>query len=241
MPFLLYKLIGQCLMPLPLFLAAAAVLLAAPPARLFALLPLLLLALLSTPKVGRALYRRVCGEGLAENSSFFAVEADPPAADVLVVLSGGFPDRDLRGLTLFHRRVAPVLLFSGHASAATMRRRRELLELAGVPPQRVLFESGSRSTGEGGRAFAILAEQQHWRSALLVTDSYHMPRALGRYRVAGVRVTAAPCPDPHLFSAEALRSRPAHQKVLDLVPCVDGLASSTLAWRELLGRGLRPR
>lgn len=232
-------------MPLPLLLMATAVLLLVEVPRpgglsLLPLLPLLLLALLSTPVVGRWLHRLACAP---ERLSGLLVppDADPPTAvDVVVVLSGGFPDRDLRGLTLLRRGAAPLLLFSGYSSAGTTARRRQLLSLAGVSPDRVLFETDSRSTGEGGRAFAALAARRHWRSALLVTDATHLARALGHYRLEGGQVLAAPCGDPGRLSAAARRARPAHRQLLDLVPNVDGLATSTMAWRELLGRLLLP-
>jgi uncharacterized SAM-binding protein YcdF (DUF218 family) len=240
--YVLYKLAGQLLMPLPLGLGIAAALwiLDPPGAHRSGPLILALLAVLSTPAAGGWLRRWVEQRGGGTPAGSQGDPAGLPDADALVVLSGGFPHRDLWGLALLRSGKAPLLLFSGRTSAATARARDQLLTLAAVEPSRVLFESASRSTVEGGRAFRALAAANGWRSVLLVSDAYHLARACRDYGMEGLRVMAAPCPGPPRATGGGPGlTRPLDHRVLDLVPSVEGLAGSTLAVRELLGLLLR--
>jgi len=238
--YLLYKLAGQLLMPLPLALGLATLLWWLDPAGApwIGTLILGLLAVLSIPATGGWLRRRVERRGVGDGACCGGDPDELPEADALVVLSGGFPHRDLWGLTLLRRGKAPVVLFSGRTSPGTALARNELIALAAVDPERLLFESASRSTVEGGRAFRALASEKGWRSVLLVSDAYHLARARRDYGMAGVQVLTAPCPAPQQAPTPAA-ARPLDRRVLDLVPSVEGLAGSTLAVRELLGVLLR--
>jgi uncharacterized SAM-binding protein YcdF (DUF218 family) len=229
-------------MPLPLALGLATLLwwLDPPGAPWIGPLILGLLAVLSIPATGGWLRRRVERRGVGDGACCGGDPDELPEADALVVLSGGFPHRDLWGLTLLRRGKAPVVLFSGRTSPGTALARNELIALAAVEPERLLFESASRSTVEGGRAFRALASEKGWRSVLLVSDAYHLARARGDYGMAGVQVLAAPCPAPQQApGGRPAAARPLDRRVLDLVPSVEGLAGSTLAVRELLGVLLR--
>jgi uncharacterized SAM-binding protein YcdF (DUF218 family) len=240
--YVLYKLAGQLLMPLPLGLGIAGALwiLDPPAAHRIGPLILALLAVLSTPAAGGWLRRWVEQRGGGSEAGSQGDPAELPDADAVVVLSGGFPHRELWGLALLRCGKAPVLLFSGSTSPATAQARQQLLSLAAVEPGRVLFESASRSTVEGGRAFRALAAANGWRSVLLVSDAYHLARARRDYGMEGLRVMAAPCPTPPpTAGAGPTLTRPLDRRVLDLVPSVEGLAGSSLAVRELLGLLLR--
>jgi uncharacterized SAM-binding protein YcdF (DUF218 family) len=240
--YVLYKLVGQLLMPLPLGLGIAGALwiLDPPGAHRMGPLILALLAVLSTPAAGGWLRRWVEQRGGGSEAGSPGDPAALPDADALVVLSGGFPHRELWGLGLLRCGKAPVLLFSGSTSPATAQARKQLLTLAAMEPGRVLFESASRSTMEGGRAFRDLAAANGWRSVLLVSDAYHLARACRDYGMEGLRVMAAPCPGPPRATGGGPGlARPLDHRVLDLVPSVEGLAGTTLAVRELLGLLLR--
>lgn len=68
-----------------------------------------------------------------------------------------------------------------------------LLQTMGVSATRIQIEDRSLSTAENARLTSALiggAQTQRWA---LVTSAFHMPRAIGAFRKAGVNVIAAPC------------------------------------------------
>jgi len=237
MGFLLYKLLGQLIRPLPLCLLVAALALLLPwprPARLISASSLTLLALLSLPATGLTLLRR-----LEPPLQLQAIRSLEPA-DVVVVLAGVFPDAELCGLELMRLQKGRQLLFSGTLGAMERQRLRNLLALTRLPAALLLEETDSRTTAEGGRAFRRLAAEHGWRSAHLVSGSFHLPRALRHYQSEGVRLTPVACPELRLPTAAARARRPLPQRALDWIPSVEGLRWSSSALKELLGRGLAP-
>lgn len=67
-----------------------------------------------------------------------------------------------------------------------------LLERLGVPRTRLLIEPRSRTTAENAREVAALIETPPGKRWLLVTSAWHMPRAIGSFRHAGLTVTPYP-------------------------------------------------
>jgi uncharacterized SAM-binding protein YcdF (DUF218 family) len=67
----------------------------------------------------------------------------------------------------------------------------DLLVEMGVAPARIMAEAGSRTTAENA-ALAVAKAAGRKGSWLLVTSAFHMPRAMGAFRKAGVDVIAAP-------------------------------------------------
>ena len=68
-----------------------------------------------------------------------------------------------------------------------------MLQTMGVAAERIRIEDRSLSTAENARLTAALigtSRTEHWA---LVTSAFHMPRAIGAFRKAGVSVIAAPC------------------------------------------------
>ncbi|MFT3722202.1 MAG: YdcF family protein [Hyphomonadaceae bacterium] len=88
----------------------------------------------------------------------------------------------------------PVLVSGGQAfengahrsEAAAMA---DLLVELGVARDRIILESSSRTTAENA---ALTAKEIKDAPFLLVTSAFHMPRAVGTFRKAGVRVLPAP-------------------------------------------------
>lgn len=123
--------------------------------------------------------------------------------DVIVVLgaavwSRGRPSPTLerrlrRGLELFRQGKADYLLFTGGlgrhppAEAELMR---QLALAAGVAPDRIAVETASHSTLENATNSAKIMADRGWRSALLVSDRLHLPRAILAFRAAGVKAHA---------------------------------------------------
>lgn len=230
--FLLYKLFGQLVMPLALGLMLALAATSrwpARPARLLLLAVLGGLWLLSLPVVARQLMR------LVDDRIPLTPLASLPQADAVVVLSGDFPRRELCALHLRHSGKAPVVLFSGRMFEGVMVRLRQLLALTGLEPGQLRFEQASRTTSEGGAAFAALAAREGWRRVLLVSSAYHLPRALARYRTPGIEVIAAVCPELRMPDRAMMARRPLEEKVTDWIPTAEGLRGSSTAIRELLG------
>jgi uncharacterized SAM-binding protein YcdF (DUF218 family) len=85
----------------------------------------------------------------------------------------------------------------------------------GLDPQRITYEDQSRTTRENAIHTRQLVEPKPGERWLLVTSSWHMPRAVGCFRQVGFDVTAYPVDyrtrgpsdrwRPFAFSSEALR------------------------------------
>ena len=71
---------------------------------------------------------------------------------------------------------------------------RDLLMRAGVPEDRILLESASRTTHEQAINIAPMLKAHHWARVALVTPPVQMPRALGVFEAAGVHPIPAVAP-----------------------------------------------
>ena len=133
-------------------------------------------------------------------------------ADVIVVLGsqvypGGrlgpsLERRAQHAAALYRRGMADYVLCSGGVgdnppSEAEVACRR-IIEL-GVPPGAIVYETRSHSTEENAAYSAAIMREQGWRSAIIVTDGFHMLRAAWMFDRAGVfaypgpaQVTAGP-------------------------------------------------
>ncbi len=94
----------------------------------------------------------------------------------------------------------------------------------GIDGSRIVLEARSRNTHESAVEVARIVKERGWKSLLLVTSAYHMPRALGCFEKAGLSPDALPVdwrgsPEP-----------------AGLVPRASALAEATHALRELVGR-----
>ena len=67
-----------------------------------------------------------------------------------------------------------------------------LLQEFGVAPQRILLESGSRTTTENAVETKRLVGPKAGERWLLVTSAFHMPRSISAFRAAGFEVEAYP-------------------------------------------------
>lgn len=134
-------------------------------------------------------------------------DKSPCAYDVIVVLgaavwSEGRPSptlkrRVLHAVHLFHAKQAPVLLMTGGLGkhppheASLMR---DLALAQGVPAQSIKVEDRATSTFESGIYCAPIFVQHAWATALIVTDGYHLPRAVLTFRRFGVRAVGSAVP-----------------------------------------------
>ncbi len=95
----------------------------------------------------------------------------------------------------------------------------------GVERERLIVEPRSRNTVENARETAAIVRERGLGRLVLITSAYHMPRALGCFRAAGLEVDALPV---DYRAPLALGRSP--------LPRADALARSTVALRELAGR-----
>ncbi len=112
--------------------------------------------------------------------------------DVIIILGGpadAMGRRTAHGVRLFTDGMAERILLSGgggrpRPEADTMR---DLALAAKVPRARLVLERDSLSTLENAIHSARIMQAEGWRTALIVTDSLHLPRALMAFRAAGIR------------------------------------------------------
>ncbi len=203
----------------------------------------LLLWVSSTPLVAQALLR------LTEGGAVRIAASDAPAADAIVVLSGGRvlapgparisewndPDRFFGGVELFHAGKAPVLVFTGGwmpwapdvpTESATLT---EYARALGVPADRILATGRVSNTADEAREVSALlrSRQATTPRVLLVTSAFHMPRARFLFERAGVEVVPFPVD---------FRGTDGGVGLLDFVPSATAMSGTQLSIREFYGR-----
>jgi vancomycin permeability regulator SanA len=123
-----------------------------------------------------------------------------PPCDVIIVLGAavwpnGQPSPALRhrmahAIEMLHVSTGQKLLVTGgmgkHPPAEAQVMRQLALE-AGVPATHIVMEEHAVSTLQSARRCASLLHQHGWSNALLVTDRYHLSRALLIFRALGIQ------------------------------------------------------
>ncbi len=95
----------------------------------------------------------------------------------------------------------------------------------GIAPDRLVVEGKSRNTRENATESAAIIAAHGWKRVLLVTSAWHVPRALGCFRAAGLSPDVLPV-DHRSGSAGGFGS---------WIPRAASLSASTDALRELAG------
>jgi uncharacterized SAM-binding protein YcdF (DUF218 family) len=121
---------------------------------------------------------------LTSAAEFLIVSDQPRAADAIIVLGGGNGDRERTGARLYHDGFAQQLLTTGQTvdtlgfdgtfaelSAAQ-------LEREGVPPGHIRLLATSDSTCDDARLSRELLTALGARSLIVVSDPFHMRRAM---------------------------------------------------------------
>lgn len=172
--------------------------------------------------------------------------------DAIVVLGAGvvsyalhgqaatIPDRQtvfnaFEGARLFRALPGPLPVVASGGVVSTRFQRepeaaviRDLLIRAGVPSDRVMLETSSRTTYEQAVHVAPIVKQQHWEHVFLVAPSVQMPRAVASFAQQGV----VPLPVEAPFSGDAAEGeRPSRW-----VPNGDALAASQRAVYDYFAR-----
>lgn len=115
------------------------------------------------------------------------------------VLSEGSLRNAVRGIELFRRGLAPLLVFSGDArpeGPVEAEIRAALARELGVPPPAILTVVGARTTRGEADLVAALLLPRGIRRILLVTDPLHLGRALPTFTGRGLEPLAAPVEPP---------------------------------------------
>ncbi|MBI3947736.1 MAG: YdcF family protein [Armatimonadetes bacterium] len=95
------------------------------------------------------------------------------------------------------RESSPILGRSGQ----------RFLAEAGVPGAALVLEDRGRSTAESARLCARILRERGWRTALLVSDPWHLPRAARLFRREGVTIFPSPAFDSPTWTRSGPRLR----------------------------------
>ncbi len=131
-------------------------------------------------------------------------------ADVIVVLGAGVqPDnrpgpslirRSEQAATLWQKGLAAQIICSGGTPGEVQRSEadacREVLIELGVPSEAVLLEDQSRSTEENAFYTRQMMDEQGWKTAIVVSDGYHLLRANWLFNQVGLTIYTSPAADP---------------------------------------------
>jgi uncharacterized SAM-binding protein YcdF (DUF218 family) len=113
------------------------------------------------------------------------------SADRGIPSLNGAAERMTELVALAHEYPEARLVFTGGIGAvlpgaeSEARAARVLFTAMGIPPDRVMYEDGSRTTFENAVASMAMAGPLPGSVWLLVTSASHMPRAVGVFRAAG--------------------------------------------------------
>lgn len=135
-------------------------------------------------------------------------------ADGIVVLGGGqyerSPEEEMNpslspeslkrtvyGFRLYKKLDLPVIVSGGSvlqkksaASSAVIMK--TVMANLGADKKRITIEIKSKNTMQNARFTAVLMKKKGWKSAILVTSAYHMPRSVLSFTKEGVHVIPAP-------------------------------------------------
>ncbi|MCU0354042.1 MAG: YdcF family protein [Cytophagales bacterium] len=177
--------------------------------------------------------------------------AELPKHDIAVVLTGVTDtqrepkdrvyfskgaDRILHPLQLYKAGKVDKILISGGSGRLVSRQKDEseaeelasVLKLAGVPDSAVVLENQSRNTRENATFSAkILKNRFPGKRYLLVTSAFHMRRAAGCFRKAGVPVT--------VFSTDFYGSPRKWTPDYWLLPSEGAIGKWSTLWHEWIG------
>lgn len=159
------------------------------------LIRLIVAATIMAALAAASLFSHVVNYGLGE---------DQGDADVIIVLGAavwpGGPSPALRarvwrGSTLFHQGRAPHLIFSGGLGRYPPAEAEAMAVLAlswQVDEKSIYLEDRAANTRENMAFAAAIMQQQGWETAIIVTDYFHMKRAVLLARDYGIVPVRAP-------------------------------------------------
>ena len=118
--------------------------------------------------------------------------------DVIVILGAGLGPalrrRVAHGARLFHEGKAGHLIVTGGAIGTRPTEAEAMRALAlehGVPEDRIIIEDKATRTFENALYTARIMDDRDWARALVVSDPFHLPRALFLFRRLGITASGA--------------------------------------------------
>ncbi len=138
------------------------------------------------------------------------VEQNIKKAPVIVVLYSGHGDIFQNGLDkyalarvqeavrLWKSGWAPNILFSGGAADRRGNglpgadRMAQEATRQGIPAEKIMIERGSRDTRQNAKNSARIIREKGWNNIILVTNDFHMKRAIHLFAKEGLEVYPAP-------------------------------------------------
>ena len=154
---------------------------------------------------------------------------DSAPADVILILgSAVWPNeqpspslraRTERAIELYQHGYAPYLLLSGGLGryppeeAEVMRR---LAVEAGIPQEALILDQEAHSTWESMEQAQEILEQQGWQTAIIVSDPFHIQRALLMAREVGIEAYGSPALDSPTYTIPSRRIFYTSREVLAL-------------------------
>lgn len=156
---------------------------------------------------GVGLWSVVC-VGIAAAALTIGEQNNAEPSDVIIVLGAGLRRdgrpgdalwrRSLVAAQAYHQGYAPVVICTGGVSENQTRSEadgcREVLLREGVPEAAIVLEELSRSTEQNAINTKAIMAERGWRTAVLVTDSFHMLRAGWIFSGEGIEHTRYPVP-----------------------------------------------
>lgn len=114
-------------------------------------------------------------------------------------------------IALFGNGIAACLICSGgrtggRSSEAEIMARDAVA--SGIPEERILLEERASDTFGNARYSAGIMRQHGWSRAMVVSDGYHLPRALFAFRLFGI-VAAGSAPDAARAPSSTMLAREA--------------------------------
>ena len=109
-----------------------------------------------------------------------------------------FEERIRHAVSLYRRGLAPSIVFTGGYGTGAMHAESEVARdyaiKAGVPANAILIETTSRTTIENLREAATLMRSHGMRSAIIVSDPWHLRRAAMIAKDEGIMAVTSPTP-----------------------------------------------
>ena len=142
------------------------------------------------------------------------------------------PDRFFAGLEILRQGKAKNIIFTGGKMPWSNARAegevlREVALIMGVSGEKIKLSGYASNTAEEALVVARLMNENKFTSAILVTSSFHMPRAMQLFNKAGINVEA--------YSTD-FRVSGTSVDWLDYLPSADGFRDTSNGIREYIGR-----